>query len=316
MSEPAAAPASPKADKLDELMMAMDVVDTLRHRDVLVERELNDETREAALLERLRGLYSSQGIEVPEIVLREGVKALEENRFAYQPAPPGFGRNMAMLWVKRGAITRWTVGALAALGIGGGAYQLGVVAPAERAVETARLELQETLPKALETASRAALTESQIDVARQRATQLTNAGRIARERGNKEEVRGAIDALDQLTAQLRLEFTLRIASRPEEQTGLVRENNAAPGGRGYYLVVQALDLNEKPVVLRVRNEETGKTDSVSRFAVRVSQAIFQAVRTDKQTNGILQRSRLGEKRRGFLEPDYLMPVTEGRLTQW
>jgi hypothetical protein len=39
----AEAKAAPPAT-LDELMLAMDVVDTLRHREILVERELNEET--------------------------------------------------------------------------------------------------------------------------------------------------------------------------------------------------------------------------------------------------------------------------------
>jgi hypothetical protein len=42
-------------------MLAMDVVDTLRHRERLVERELNEEVREEQLIDRLRTLYKSQG---------------------------------------------------------------------------------------------------------------------------------------------------------------------------------------------------------------------------------------------------------------
>jgi len=314
MSEAASTAAT--SDKLDELMLAMDVVDTLRHRDVLVERELNEDEREKALIERLRGLYKSQGIEVSDSVLRQGVRAMSENRYAFNPAPPGLARNLAWLWVKRGVVTRWLLGILVALGIGGGAYQFGVVAPAEQAAQQARTQLTETLPKALDAALKSVLVEAQTDAARQRATALAAAGKASLERGYVEETRGAIASLDQLAAQLRLEFTLRIRGRPEDQTGFVRENNAAPGGRGYYVVVDAIDLNEQPVMLRVRNEETGNTDVVSRFAVRVPLETFQAIRTDKQRNGILQRTRLAEKRRGFLEPDYLMAAEPGRITQW
>ena len=313
---PANGTASAKPDKLDELMLAMDVVDTLRHRDILVERELNEEEREKSLVDRLRSLYKSQGIDVSESVLREGVKALDDNRFAYRPAPPGMARNLAWVWVKRGVLSRFVFGGLAALVIAVTGYQLGVVAPAEQAARAVRDELTIDLPKALDIATKAAFGEAQIDSARQRATALAAAGKLALERGNADEARGAVAALDQLTQQLRLEFTLRIPARPEEQTGFARENNAAPGGRGLYVVVNAIDLDEKPVRLRVRNEETGDTDTVSRFAVRVPQATYQAIRADKQANGILQRTRLAEKRRGFLEPDYLMAVESGRLTKW
>ncbi len=43
----------PKA-KLDDLMLAMDVVDTLRHQEKLIERELGQEARDTALKTRLR----------------------------------------------------------------------------------------------------------------------------------------------------------------------------------------------------------------------------------------------------------------------
>ena len=82
---------------LDEVMMAMDVVDTLRHQKLLVERELNSDTREQKLLERLRKLYASQGIEVPDSILAEGVKALEEDRFTYQLPPPGIQTALARI---------------------------------------------------------------------------------------------------------------------------------------------------------------------------------------------------------------------------
>jgi heme exporter protein D len=54
--EPLAGAGQPAPAKLDDLMMAMDVVDTLRHRDRLVERELNEEAREEQLISRLRAL--------------------------------------------------------------------------------------------------------------------------------------------------------------------------------------------------------------------------------------------------------------------
>ena len=50
-------PQEPKPHTLDEIMIAMDVVDTLRHREELVRRELDDEGREAELIARLREIY-------------------------------------------------------------------------------------------------------------------------------------------------------------------------------------------------------------------------------------------------------------------
>ncbi|NJO35162.1 MAG: hypothetical protein HC869_20695, partial [Rhodospirillales bacterium] len=55
MTETAVAPGKPQT--LDDIMIAMDVVDTLRHREDLVRRELSEEDREAELIARLRKIY-------------------------------------------------------------------------------------------------------------------------------------------------------------------------------------------------------------------------------------------------------------------
>ena len=89
-------PASEKMD-LSEVMLAMDVVDTLRHHRSLVERELQSEEREADLVERLRKLYADQGLEVSDELIAKGVKAMREERFAYRPPPRGVKTALARM---------------------------------------------------------------------------------------------------------------------------------------------------------------------------------------------------------------------------
>ena len=76
MSDVTAKPIAP----LDEVMLAMDVVDTLRHRQDLVARELDSVGKEQQLIARLREIYHQQGIEVPDHILREGVAAIADSR--------------------------------------------------------------------------------------------------------------------------------------------------------------------------------------------------------------------------------------------
>src|SRR5690606_20468402 len=106
MSDATAKPAAP----LDEVMLAMDVVDTLRHRQDLVTRELDGASREKQLIEKLRDIYHQQGIEVPDHILKEGVAALAESRFVYDPPAPGLGTTLARLYVSR---KRWGPAAIA-----------------------------------------------------------------------------------------------------------------------------------------------------------------------------------------------------------
>jgi hypothetical protein len=55
---------------------------------------------------------------------------------------------------------------------------------------------------------------------------------------------------------------------------------------------------------------------VNRFGVRVSPEVFEQVRRDKEDDGIVQRNRMGEKRRGYLDVDYTMPVLGGFILRW
>jgi Family of unknown function (DUF6384) len=305
----------PAPPKLDDLMMAMDVVDTLRHRDRLVERELNEEAREEQLISRLRSLYKSQGLDVPDSVIAQGVKALKESRFVYTAPKPGFERWLAYVWVKRFKIGQWAGVSLAILALALGTYYAGVVRPERLKREAARVELTKTLPQNLEAAHQAILAEAQVPEARQRADSLLADGRSALSRGNAASARAALAGLDDLSNTLRQEYTLRIAGRPEDQTGFYRENPRFHG-RAYFVVVNAAGPNGNPVKVSVRNDETNQTEAVSRFAVRVPQQTFEAVQQDKSRNGIVQNVKLAEKRRGYLEPSYLMPVLPGRITRW
>ena len=317
MSEPAAAatggPSAPA--KLDDLMIAMDVVDTLRSRDRLVERELNEEAREKQLIEQLRALYKSQGLDVPDSVIAEGVKALRESRFVYKPPEAGLERWLALLWVSRASIGRWLGGFLAVLGLIAAIHHFTVTRPERQKGEAARIELTQTLPRELTAAHLAILTGAQAPAARQKADALLAEGRAALDRGDASGARAALASLDELSNTLRQEYTLRIAGRPADQTGFFRENPRFQG-RAYFVVVDAVDAKGNPVKIPIRNDETNQTETVSRFAVRVPQETFEAIRQDKSKNGIVQKVRLAEKRRGFVDPEFLMPVLEGRISRW
>lgn len=328
MAEPAvpaapapAAPARP-SQNLDELMLAMDVVDTLRHQETLVTQELDEGRREADLLERLRRIYRGQGIAVPDRVLQEGVKALKESRFVYTPPPPGLGRTLATLWVNRGRVGRGLLGLLAALGIGAGVYYAAVVRPEQQRIEQARIaaerietEIAQRLPQALAAGHAEVLREAQVPDARERADRILADGRAALQRRDADAARAALDELEALRAELRREYTLRIVSRPNDPTGVWR---IPPGGRGrnYYLVVEPVTPDGRVLTLPVTSEEDGRTANASRWGVRVSEEVFNQVRRDKEEDGIVQQNRLGEKRRGHLAVDYALPVLGGRILRW
>ncbi len=121
MSEVIATPRS----NWDDLMLAMDVVDTLRHREAALDDILNEEADNKALIEKVKRIYAAQGIDVSERLIVDAVSALKEERFTYRPPKPGFRRWLAHLyidrakWFKRTGIAAGLVGA-----IGGGSYAI------------------------------------------------------------------------------------------------------------------------------------------------------------------------------------------------
>ena len=157
-------PESEVNQPLDEVMLAMDVVDTLRYQKVLVDRELNSERRKQNLIERLRELYASQGIEVTDSVLAEGVKALEEDRFRYRPTEEGFKHTLANIYIERGKWGRRLGVLLLALLLIRGGYYLFVEAPENRENRQQLTELNEAIDARL----------SQVRTLSERAKQLEN----------------------------------------------------------------------------------------------------------------------------------------------
>ncbi|MGH2341452.1 DUF6384 family protein [Segnochrobactraceae bacterium EtOH-i3] len=309
------APASPGAPALDELMLAMDVVDTLRHQEDVALRELAQDGRDAGLKERLRQLYESQGLTVSERILDEGLQALRESRFAYTPTPPGVSRTLAGLWVRRALLGSVVAVFVVVGGLAGGWLHWRQLA-ADRAAEAARIELTATLPEALAATGGAALAEATTAAARERVAQLQADGALALSQGDATAARVALAGLERVRADLGQTYTLRIVSRPGASSGVYRIPDANTGARNYYLVVEAVTADGRTLSRPVRNEETGRTETVSTWGVRVPAATWEAVRRDKSDDGILQNDILAVKPRGALEPVYRMAVSGGAITQW
>jgi hypothetical protein len=311
-----AEPAASKAVKLDDVMIAMDVVDTMRHREDMVRRELNETGREAELLQRLKEIYRQQGIEVSDQVLAEGVKALKDSRFTYTPAPAGWKRSLLTLWAVREKYQKVaSVGLVLLLGSCG--YQYATVTrPAQMMEAQSRIELTETLPKSVRQGHADVLAASSDPQAKLRADQLLADGERAMRDQNREGMAAARQGLTTLRDELVREYTLTIVSRPGETSGVWRRPPKNPQSRNYYLIVEAIAPGGKKLTLPIRNEETGTNDTVDKFGVRVPQATFDAVAADKRDDGIIQKNRYGSKKRGSLTVDYEMPFDGGMITRW
>ncbi|RYE44987.1 MAG: hypothetical protein EOP24_21665 [Hyphomicrobiales bacterium] len=301
---------------LDEVMLAMDVVDTLRHRQDLVERELAGDAREKQLIEKLREIYQQQGIEVTDAVLMEGVKALDESRFVYTPPKPSLGVSLAKLYVGR---KKWGPAALAIaliLVVGLGGYFFAYRPYQQAQVEGARVELSEKLPAQMDALYQSIFEETKVQQAVTEAEQVRTRGKTAAAEGDRTGAEQAIASLTGLRDQIRQEYQLRIVNREGQKTGFWTFPEINTAATNYYVVVEAIGDDGKPLTLPVTNEENGETENVAIWGVRVPESTYRSVENDKKDDGILQRNILGLKEYGFLDVDYVMPVLGGAVTRW
>jgi hypothetical protein len=299
------APAATGAKQpLDDVMLAMDVVDTLRRRERLVERELGAKGREEDLKERLRKIYHAQGIEVPDNILEEGVAALKEDRFVYKPPSDGLGVKLARIYVSRGRWGKWVLGGIAALIAAWAINYFVFVAP------------DAALPEDLAAAHAQAVEIAESKDAKATAERLVNTGRSALRDDDTDAARDALRSLQDLRATLEQEYSLRIVNRAGEQSGVWRVPDINTRARNYYIIVEAIDPTGNVLTVPITNEETGKTERVTQWGLRVDEETFQQVGRDKQDNGIIEDDRFGFKSRGHLVPRYEMPTSGTAITQW
>jgi hypothetical protein len=294
--------------KLDDVLLAMDVVDTLRHRVSVVDAELNAEKREQRLIDRLREIYGAQGIDVPEKILKDGVKALEEQRFVYRPPENSFSVKLAKLYVSR---RKWLpaamtfTGAVAALVVG---WQVFWAIPQANEWRRMPAEITRLLAEGQALAVDPAIDAQLAGVAAEGQRAIAN--------NNQGVARTQVETLRAMNDKLAQEYDVRIVSRPGEDTGFWRQSNDQPNAFNYYLVVEAVAPGGRVLAVPVTSIETQKTERVNIWAQRVAKETFDRVAEEKSASGVITNDILGRKARGELDPRFDMATPGGAITQW
>jgi len=307
-SQAVAVGATNQAAPLEDLMIAMDVVDTLRHRDMLVDRALDADARRADLRQRLRDIYRAQGIEVTDEALDAGIAALEEERFKYEPPPETFAKRLALLYVTR---RRWgrragLVGGLAAIVFT--AWLVTDFLP-ER-------QLRAELPVAIETGYAAIASATEDPAALAQAREISAAATAALREDDLDAAARQRDALADLLAQVQESYDVRIVSRPNEVSGVWRIPDINEDARNYYLIVEAVSPSGRVLRVPITSEEDGVTRIVTTWGIRVAEETFEAVAADKRDDGIIQGDVIGTKPAGRLTPEFIVPTSGGEITEW
>ncbi|MEO1407150.1 MAG: DUF6384 family protein [Pseudomonadota bacterium] len=306
----------PATQALDDVLLAMDVVDTLRHREQMVARELDEEGREAELLDRLKEIYQAQGITVPERILKDGVAALKEKRFAYTPPKNSLSVRLARIYISRDRWLKPVILSATALIAAAGAYEFGVAGPERGRVEQAQIELTQTLPNRLRTL-RTDIQELSTDrEADALAETLYQDGLSALEDNDPDSAQVLIDDLESLQADLTRTYEVRVRYGDGAQSGVFRIPDDQPGQRNYYLIVEAVDPRGNILEVPVFDEENQVRRRAKQWGQRVSENVFNRVAADKRDDQIIQNDVIGEKPIGRLMPIYSVETPGGAIVEW
>lgn len=123
---------------------------------------------------------------------------------------------------------------------------------------------------------------------------------------------GAQTALETLPVS----YQLRIVNETGAQTGIWRYYDNDRSRRSYFIVVDAVDAAGHPIQIPVRDVEVGQVTRVSRFAIRVPEAVYNAIGEDKTDDGIVDQPIFGTKKAGEMEPSYEYETLGGAITAW
>lgn len=374
---------------IEDVLMAADAVDTIRHEIAIQETEILSDDRRLAIKARLRQYYASQGIEVPDEVIDRAVEDMDKNRYTHTPLEPGVSRYLANLWVDRRLIFKRTIVAFVLMifiGISANAINdVLFVQPREKALAELEIDLETRLPVILEdryTKAVALATQMDDEVALTMVNKIRDAALkniLSRE---AEEARSNIKKLeDQLSALRSRNATLAMRDEYQEINDTVASANMDDGARRsveilmgdldhavktanqdsfrvlmqeiheqldriatplslkivdrdgiragvwrsqdngrtkvYYLIVEAVDENGLPVSFPIMNYETGKTETVDHWGIRVSEDEYTKVERDKRDNGVIDNDLVGLKPAGSLDFNWSIPQLKNQMiTRW
>lgn len=233
-----------QATTFEDIMKAMDAVDSLRHRESVVDTEVSGEERDRQMIAKLREVYSAQGTPVSDEVLKKSVASLNEKRFVHEPMKNGWRRNLAMIYVRRRKYgKRVLFGAIAAgflIGAPIAMYKHGEAKRIAHELNLARefdVLIAKTLPESLARATDSALrTAEDAGLTAQRSPEIhrrnadaaaaikaRNADAAKAQIGKIDEIRRSIEASMAATKLMASAEEIIKTSRPEAHSAKAKQ---------------------------------------------------------------------------------------------
>lgn len=111
-------------------------------------------------------------------------------------------------------------------------------------------------------------------------------------------------------------YEVRIVQAEDELSGVWRIDAAAPQVRRYYIIVEAVAPDGSRLTLPIKNEETGLTEDVTRWGQRVSEKVFQSIKSDKSDDGSIQNNVVAIFHNDGRLRASIIDTQDGAITEW
>jgi hypothetical protein len=183
-------------------------------------------------------------------------------------------------------------------------------------LDQARQELAEAMPAQMDALYQAIFDVTKIQQASNDAADVRDRGKAAAKAGDRPAAEAALAQLTAIRDTLQQDYQLRVVDRPDTKWGFWTFPQINSDATNYYLVVEAVDSQGKTLSLPIRDEDSGRTETVALWGERVPEEVYRAVEADKQDDGTIEHSLVGIKDIGFLDPNYLVQVLGGTVTKW
>jgi len=153
------------------------------------------------------------------------------------------------------------------------------------------------------------------DEGRKRFADLVAQAKAQAARGDQAAYQATAQAIESMALYVSTSLHYQFVNRSGVQTGFARTNDST-GNKRWYLVVEAVDATGSPYKMDIYNSETRQTDKVTLWGQEVPKSVFDKVRDDKKSDGILDDADLGDKAAGNYTVDYRKSVLKTQVTRW
>lgn len=225
----------------------------------------------------------------------------------------GFESMLAHLYVMRRRVAAVAAASTIALAIGWYAFlspwaPLSPTVRAERAAAV-QVEQSQVLMRQIKSAS---VDQDATAEATRLMAEVQAAGAA-----NPSAATAAHQRLQQLWEQMQTQYEVHIVSGGSEMSAFERDFSDAQGTRqaGYYVIVEMRSPEGRVLRQTIRNAETGKQQLVARWAERVPEDVYNRLRDDKVSDGVLNETLFATKKRGETNEQIQISTSGGEKLQ-